>query len=134
MKIIKWNPDLAVGIEEIDDDHKKLLGCMNDLFIACYAGQGPAVIQKTLSSLKLFSREHFTREENTMHDLGFPELEAHRSLHDLLLAELDRLNQELEDGSNHEISNKTLKFLEDCLLQHIILEDMKIGHFIPAST
>lgn len=93
-----------------------------------------SVIQKTLCSLRLFSRGYFVREEETMRDIGFPELEDHRSQHGLLLSDLDLLNEELEGGQNHELSNKALKFLEHYLLHHILVEDKKIGQFSTSST
>jgi len=132
MRTIKWNSDLAVGIEEIDDDHRKLIKYLNDLFAACFAGQGPAVLKDTLCLVQRYTREHFTHEEDIMRKAGFPGLDEHRTHHAELVSELDDLIEEFEHGADHDLSNKTLQFLEDWLLHHILIEDKKIGRHIGA--
>lgn len=129
MKTIKWTHDLEVGIEDIDADHKMLLGYINDLFIACAASQGPAVLSKTLCQVQRYTREHFVHEEDLMRKMGFPGLDEHRSAHTELVSELDDLIDEFEAGASHDLSNKTLQFLEDWLLHHILIDDKKIGRF-----
>jgi len=127
MKTITWTRDLEVGIPEIDEDHKKLLKYLNDLFIACAASQGPAVLKNTLRLVQLYTREHFVHEEDLMRKMGFSGLDGHRSAHTDLISELDDLIDEFDAGASHELSNKTLQFLEDWLLHHILIDDKKFG-------
>lgn len=127
MRTIKWNSDLAVGIDEIDEDHRKLITYLNDLFAACFAAQGPAVLKGTLEAMQRYTREHFSHEEDVMRKVGYPGLEEHRAQHAELISELDDLVDEFEHGADHGLSNKTLQFLEDWLLHHILIEDRKIG-------
>jgi len=132
MKTIKWNSDLAVGIEEVDSEHQKLIVQLNTLFEACFAGQGPAVLGNTLCEMQKYVREHFVHEEDIMRKAKFPDLTEHRKLHAELVSELDDLIDEFEMGANHDLSNKTMQFLEDWLLHHILIEDKKIGRYIGA--
>ena len=132
MKTIKWNGDLAVGIEEIDSDHRKLIEQLNKLFAACFAGQGPAVLGDTLCEMQKYTREHFTHEEDIMRKAGYRDLLEHRKLHTELISELDDLIDQFEIGADHDLSNKTMQFLEDWLLHHILIEDKKIGRHLGA--
>lgn len=132
MRTIKWNSDLSVGIESIDAEHQELITYLNDLFAACSVGQGPAVLSKTLCYVQRYTRVHFVHEEDVMLKMGFPGLEHHLELHAELVSELDDLIDEFEKGANHDLSNKTMQFLEDWLLHHILIEDKKIGRFIGA--
>jgi len=132
MKAIQWSDDLSVGIEEIDDDHHRLIQCLDDLFTACSAGQGPAVLKKILASLMQYTREHFSHEEDVMRKVGYPNLEDHRAAHAELVTELDDIIEQFAINNSHELSNKTLQFLEDWLTHHILIEDKKIGKFIGA--
>lgn len=127
MRTINWNDDLSVGIAEIDEDHRHLVQYLNDLFAACFAGQGPAVLKETLAHVKEYTRTHFAYEEDYMRKVGFPDLQSHHDQHAELISELDDLIEEFESGADHELSNKTLQFLEDWLLHHILIEDKKIG-------
>jgi len=132
MKTIKWNRDLAVGIEDIDEDHQKLIKQLNNLLAACFAGQGPVVLGKTLCEMQKYTREHFANEEDIMHKAGYPGLQEHRELHAELISELDDLIEAFEVGASHDLSNKTMQFLEDWLLHHILIEDKKIGRYMGA--
>lgn len=132
MKSIKWSRDLSVGIEEIDEDHQRLIKCLDDLFTACFAGQGPSVLKGILGRLMQYTREHFSHEEDVMQKMGYPGLENHRAEHAALVTELDDIIEQYEITNSHELSNKTLQFLEDWLTHHILIEDKKIGKFIGA--
>ncbi|MBL4613326.1 MAG: hemerythrin family protein [Magnetovibrio sp.] len=132
MRTITWNSDLSVGIDEIDAEHQVLIKYLNDMFVACSVGQGPAVLSKTLCWMQRYSREHFAHEEDLMHKLGYPGIDEHRQLHVELVSDLDDLIDELENGVSHDLSNKTMQLLEDWLLQHILVEDKKIGRYIGA--
>lgn len=132
MKSIKWSRDLSVGIEEIDEDHRRLITCLDDLFTACFAGQGPLVLKGVLNRLMQYTREHFSREEDIMRKVGYPGLEDHRAEHAALVTELDDIIEQYEISNSHELSNKTLQFLEDWLTHHILIEDKKIGKFTGA--
>lgn len=132
MKTIKWNGDLAVGIEEIDGDHRKLIEQLNGMLAACFAGQGPAMLGKTLCEMQRYTREHFAHEEDLMRKVKFPDLLEHRKLHAELVSELDDLIEQYEISPDHDLSNKTMQFLEDWLLHHILIEDKKIGRYVGA--
>lgn len=132
MKSIKWNLDLSVGIEEIDEDHRRLIKCLDDLFTACSVGQGPQVLTDILQRLQQYTREHFSHEEDYMQKVAYPGLEEHRVLHTELVSELDDIIEQHKLGDTHELSNQTLQFLEDWLTHHIMIEDKKIGKFLGA--
>lgn len=132
MRSIKWNDDLSVGIAEIDDDHQKLVKYLNDLFVACSVGQGPAILRKTLCQVQRYTREHFAHEEDYMRKVGYADLESHRASHAELISELDDLIDAFEHSADHDLSNKTMQFLEDWLLHHILIEDKKVGRHVGA--
>lgn len=130
MRNITWDSNYALGVEDIDEEHKQLIHYLNDLFAACFAGQGPAVLSETLCHVQQYTREHFAHEEDYMRKVGYPDLQAHCDMHAELVSELDDLIEEFEHGADHELSNKTLQFLEDWLVHHILIEDKKIARFV----
>ena len=130
MKAMKWSAELSVGIEEIDEDHRKLVKCLDDLFTACFAGQGPQVLTEILERLQLYTRQHFSHEEDFMRKVGYPEVEDHRAMHGQLVSELDDIIEQHKLGGSHDLSNQTLQFLEDWLTHHILIEDKRIGKFL----
>ena len=126
-RVMKWSDDFSIGIPEIDEDHKRLVQCLDDLFTACFAGQGPQVLSPILDRLMDYTRQHFSHEEDVMRKVGYPGLDDHRAEHAALVLELDDIIEQHRIGDTHELSNQTLQFLEDWLSHHILVEDKKIG-------
>ena len=51
-ELIRWSPELSVGIEEIDDQHRVLVDLLNDLNAATLAHHGaqeaPQILEKLI--------------------------------------------------------------------------------------
>ena len=47
--LVKWTPEYAVGVEEIDRQHQELFSRINDLLEACQRGEGKQEVGKVLS-------------------------------------------------------------------------------------
>ncbi|MGC4119139.1 MAG: hemerythrin domain-containing protein [Myxococcales bacterium] len=86
MKTLAWSSDLAVGLSEIDEQHKTWIQRFNDVATAIDAKRGATEIGRTLDFLSDYTREHFATEERLMAAAGYPALQAHLSQH----RELDR--------------------------------------------
>lgn len=54
MKTIEWNNGLHVGVQEINDAHKKMIEYYNELYTACFCGMGPAIVRRP--DMAIFSR------------------------------------------------------------------------------
>ena len=132
MQVIDWTDDLSVGIKMIDSDHKKMTGLINDLFIACFAAQGPAVLESIVNELVEYTKEHFRREEDVMAKHGFPGLARQRELHEDLTRRVIEVEQSLKAGTDDALSNEVLTFLRSWWIDHIQSEDMKFGVFLRA--
>jgi hemerythrin len=129
MRAIKWSFDFSVGIEEIDQDHRRLITCLNDLFAACHAGQSASTLKDILEQLMQYTNEHFSHEEGVMRRIGYPAAKEHRDEHAQLVTELDDIIEKFDASDTHELNDETLQFLEDWLTHHIMIEDKKIGKF-----
>ena len=126
----KWSDDLAVEIVDIDADHKHLVAHMDRLFTACHEGQEADLLKHHLMTLYGYTRKHFAHEEDVMRKSCFPEVEEHRAKHAELISELDNLIEAFDIDPAAELSAKTLTFLQSWLLQHILVDDKKIGDHI----
>lgn len=131
-QVIRWSDELTVEITGIDSDHKHLVQHLDTLFSACQAEQGADVMKKHLLALQRDTREHFAHEEDFMSANSYPQLHEHRAKHAELISELDDLLDEFDFSPAAELTQKTLGFLQQWLLQHILVEDKKIGHHMGA--
>ena len=123
MLSIAWDDSIIVGIPTIDEDHKKLVDMLNELFAACFAAQGPAVLGDILDQLLDYTKYHFEREEKMLEEANYGRLEEHRVLHKRMVAQVEKIQKNLQSGATHDLSNETLKFLSHWLTDHIQAED-----------
>jgi len=125
MSLVEWNNALySVKIEEFDNDHKKLLQFINDLHSAMLKGKGKETLSQIFEELKTYTLYHFAAEEKQMEQAGFPELEAHRQQHLLLIDQLNNLMSDYNSGKR-EVSIDTFRLLKEWLFNHIQVVDKK---------
>jgi hemerythrin len=130
MKSIEWNESLSLGIEEIDNEHKNLIGCYNNFFAACFSSVGPAVVDKTLIELVEYTKYHFQHEEGLMKKEGYPGLTEQKNEHEKFLRTILELQEKLESGSDDNVSYDTLAFLNNWLVTHLMGLDAAFAKFV----
>lgn len=132
MAVLQWSEELSVGMVEMDRQHKRLVDLVNRLYDAMATGQGDDVKKDILNELAMYTRVHFVAEEHLMRDRGYPNLTAHKALHDELSAKVKQLNDDVQRG--RMVPSVSLgNFLKDWLVNHIAREDKKYGQFITAA-
>ena len=133
MSKIEWNESLSVGIDLIDDQHKKWIEYYNNANEVIASMEGPEHISKTLGFLIDYTEEHFGTEEKQMEAHAYPAYEEHRAKHDELRKTLSNLVADYEeDGPTHELSSYVGNLLGNWLVQHIEEIDMQFGAFVKA--
>ncbi|OHC75009.1 MAG: hypothetical protein A3G18_02255 [Rhodospirillales bacterium RIFCSPLOWO2_12_FULL_58_28] len=127
---INWEENLSVGVAELDMDHKKLLAIMDDFFSACYAGQGTESPDKILDRLIEYTTYHFDKEEALLELHGYPGLDDQRKEHAKLVAQIERLANSLRGEAPSSVTNSTMKFLNNWLIDHIKNSDMRYTAYL----
>lgn len=67
MALMSWSDNLSVNIKEIDEQHKKLVGMVNDLHDAMKMGKGNDVTGKILTGLIQYVGTHFACQSRRGH-------------------------------------------------------------------
>jgi hemerythrin len=134
--MFEFTKDCEIGIEAIDNDHRKLFEILNRGFALVrdeYVFDKYDPIKELLNELMDYANTHFAREEAYMEQIRDPELIMQRVQHDhfrktvweLDFKDIDR------DADQREVLDKILKFLTEWLYQHIIGSDAMIGKLEP---
>lgn len=128
MAFFDWKDDYSVGITKIDEQHKKLVGFLNELYDAMKAGKGKDTLDKVLVGLVEYTKTHFATEESLMRLHKYPDYDAHKEKHDKLTAYVLDLKTKFDAG---QISNpiQITNFLKDWLGKHILGTDKMYGPF-----
>lgn len=120
--------DYRLGIVDIDEQHRALFDCIENLDAAIASGDRWLAVYQTLVEIESWVKVHFAVEESLMRICRFPHLESHQKQHAAFVAKVGEMKDETQ---TMEISQKTSHFLHAWLLQHIGLEDRKYAeHFL----
>ncbi|MCP4339057.1 MAG: hemerythrin family protein [Desulfobulbaceae bacterium] len=131
-EFVQWSDELSVGIEEIDSQHKVLIGIINKMHEAIHQRHGSEVVKEILNELAEYTRIHFAVEESLMRILNFPGYEDHHEQHDELIGHVVELQEKVNSGKT-AIGFELMHFLKVWLTKHILKEDMLYSNFFLAS-
>lgn len=126
MPILNWSDEFSVNVEEIDNQHMKLLALVNTLHAAVESQIDKSVLHQMLVDLVEYTRLHFATEERLMAEHGLSQLKLHQREHHLLLRHLNELTKSVSNGryptffSDYDVSN-------DWFLNHILNFDKELG-------
>jgi hemerythrin-like metal-binding protein len=129
MKKIVWDDSFSVGIEELDKQHKQIVGVINRLIDEPKEGFDPDEVAKILDELTKFAHYHFKMEEQLLAEHGYPDLQAQQDEHKEFRVELANLC--MDSMKNHTIIPiNVLLYLKEWWTDHILVKDMKYRPFL----
>jgi hemerythrin len=129
MAFMAWTDELATGISQVDEQHKWLVDATNRLHDALnQPTPDAAAVSDVLFGLVDYTYNHFIMEEELFQRLGYPETEAHKAQHNAFTGKVTALLQRHEHGE--PVTNETLVFLKDWLIQHIMKTDKAYVPFL----
>jgi hemerythrin len=128
---IEWTPDLSVGVEHIDEQHKIWFQKANELFQAGRERRAKDYINTLIDFLDEYTKQHFKDEEAYMEEIGYPGLDAQKKAHENFVKELAKLKNEYNTtGGNIMVIINANKMVLDWLTNHIKSMDKKIGEYV----
>ena len=129
MKDLIWDDALSVQVQEIDEDHRKLVDLFNILNHSIAEGDATIYIEAVLEELISCTAWHFSHEERLMLKYAYDGYEEHRTEHQELIKSARELQQKyLQEGK--QISSEDIVFLEQWLTGHILGADMELGSYL----
>jgi len=131
MALIKWDNGLSVGVVEIDQQHQKMVGMINDLNDAMKQGKGKDVLGKIVSGLASYAGTHFRTEEGYFARFAYPDAEHHTKAHADFTKKVVEFKAGFDKGKIG-LTIDVMNFLSNWLQGHIKGEDKKYGPFFNA--
>lgn len=93
-----WTEQLNVGIDVIDQQHRKLVDFINQLDDARTCGASQKVIGKLINDLVDYMIYHFGFEETLQEKVGYPYIKAHQKMHVQIAKRVDELQARFNVG------------------------------------
>lgn len=123
MSAIVWTEDMSVGVEQLDDHHRRLIDLANQLGTAIAANNTEHVTGAVLGELVRYVYYHFGEEERLMEEVGYADLATHRKHHRAMAEHVRGLENRYNNDPDTVITADLHSFLADWLVNHIRSED-----------
>lgn len=125
-----WNDDLSVGIPEIDEDHRRFIGLINDLDRALNMRKDKPEIQRLMNLIIEDAVQHFQHEEQLFAKFGYPDARYHAGMHDQIVGELMKIKRQFDTlNFGVEWVGKGIE-IRDLLIDHLLENDIKYCDFL----
>ena len=128
-QFVEWQDDYSVGIDSIDQQHKKLLNLINQLQTAVDYSTGEQFEREALDELVDYTKTHFTYEEGLMRDNDYPDFEAHKLQHEKMFDKVREVLSEYEKDHDTAMSNAA-EYLKEWLINHINGTDKEYSSYL----
>jgi hemerythrin-like metal-binding protein len=127
MEFMTWTSDLSVGVEVLDDDHKRLIGIINQLHYGITVGHDRAILDAVLNELVDYIKFHFAREEGMLIKAGYEATSAHMMEHERFIGQISSVQTRILTSPIGMLDLELMDFLRDWLFSHIMVSDKKYG-------
>ncbi len=118
MSIVTWSDEYTVDIQEIDEQHKRLIDIINELYEALAAKKDRDKVATVLNELVEYTKVHFAVEETLMRIFHYEDYDAHKEIHDRIVARVLDFQAKFNAG-NDSVGMELLLFLKEWLFDHI---------------
>ena len=117
MICVEWIDRFNLGIHEIDDQHKRLIGIMNKICTALNEGEGDTVAGEALVEMEDYALTHFTLEEKYFDEFHYPKTEEHKTWHRAFINKAQAMKRDFESGKK-SVSIDAISFLGGWFIDH----------------
>jgi methyl-accepting chemotaxis protein len=127
--LMQWGPQYSINVRMFDDQHKRLIGMVNDLNDAMNSGKGFDVLKMILGGLIEYTVTHFDDEERILTKNNYPDLAAHKKEHEALKKTAVELQHKFH-GNSTALSSEVMVFLKNWLVTHIQGSDKRYAQYL----
>lgn len=113
-----WKDEYSVGIDSLDNDHKKLISLLNQFTTAYDYAMTEEYEREALNDLISYTKYHFEREEQLLEQHDYPDVIAHKAQHAKMIEQVNGF-MDLYNEKGHDALNEISEFLSNWLINHI---------------
>lgn len=120
MSYLVWDSSLSIGIDVIDNQHRRIVDYLNELDVA-HKNQDSDKVTEILMGLIDYTISHFAFEESLMDKAGYPISDSHKKVHEAFTSHVNKYKERHENGE--DISRQLMSDLQIWLTNHIKNDD-----------
>lgn len=120
MQHVEWTPELEIGINVIDTQHRRIVDYINVLIDSSDEDKRDE-IALLIDSLVDYTYSHFSFEEALMEEAGYEFLSVHQQTHEAFIRKMDSVHQSFKQGD--DVRDELCELLKTWLINHIMSDD-----------
>jgi len=135
MSLIAWKDEFSLGINEIDEQHKKMLSIINKLYnlFEEKKHEDQIEIEKVIKEMADYAIYHFETEEKYFQLFGYEKREEHEEIHNQYRQKIDAWKLRYEENKDKSVFFEISTFLHDWWIWHINNTDREYVPFMRAN-
>lgn len=126
--IIQLTEDLLTGVPEMDEQHRVLVQLLNETYEMLRQRRRQEARERLVSGVVSYVDYHFRSEEAFQEAVGFPELDAHRKIHESFRKQALEWVAEARSGDEKALQ-ELVAIIWAWLFRHIAVRDKAYGAF-----
>jgi len=124
---MKWDSSFTIGMEAIDDQHKKIFEYLLAIENAIAKRDPWHILRFHLSQLTEYMKFHFAVEEALQEIVGYPDRADHNAAHAKLIDQIAELEKQLQNNATGE---NLVRFFENWFLGHVQSGDREFAAYV----
>jgi len=128
---VNLDDKLLIGVEELDNQHKKIFAEIQNMLKAFNTGKWSLEIDNTIKFMGTYVVEHFKTEESYMVKYNYLACEFHKLEHKRLSASFQTIKNNYTNDNTHisDTGELLLQFAQE-IIAHILTIDKALGEFL----
>ncbi len=126
-----WTEQQNIGIEAIDQQHRRIVDCINLLDESHCNGDPREDIAAVISQLIDYTQSHFAFEEKMLEDAQYPALNEHKKVHEQFIRRVSDYQLRFDRGEDIALGLSSLLVI--WLFNHIKQDDADYARSIKAN-
>jgi hemerythrin len=121
---LRWVESMSVGVQQFDNDHKRMLTLMAEIAAAWRQGQREPAHERIID-LQALTEDHIVRERAFLVRIRFPRLEAAITAQEELLSHIAALRAAAPEDASAMISS-----MEEAFVAYLLRGDVNYKSFV----
>ena len=118
-QLITWDNSLSIGLDVIDEQHKRWVEIINKLYSEFCKGAALDNLYVIISELSEYTEYHFGFEERYMKESAYADTEAHEKTHAGFIEKLQEFKENYKEG-RVDVAYNLMGFLRPWVKYHIL--------------
>lgn len=129
MTRISWRDEFAIGLPDVDHEHRELIAMIDALLDSIGPATGAAQVAAALGEVHARIAAHFALEEREMKRLKYIAIGEHKSDHERLLDDILDIMSDVETARGYEPAALERR-LTRWFTEHFRTHDARLHHWL----